>query len=657
VPPRRRANTPVANAPGSPKVLSATDRLRAALVAEDLPRAADAAMELGPAARDQLPEPLRPTFDAVCDAFALYESGQDDAAREKLQTVGLSSPFLDWKLLLRGLIGHASGDDARALDNWSRLTEGRLAARLVAPLRFALEPAFRTIHPPAVQTTLQQQGDRLVGGLSLKLRTIQRLLTRPRLADAFRQAQALLPELQSELPHAADRLAGCFRAAIISHGEPADIGVYRRVFGATADDPTFGRLEALAAEDHHAWPTAHKAWKLFEQSIIDNAAWPAADRDRARAWIWCRMGRTADEAARAGRRLQPNAEACYKLAIRLAPDLLEPYEESFLMLRDRKRLSQAMAAGKRLLKRFPNHAQALEAMAELCQARGEPLAALEFAQRAVNANPLDARLRSILADGIRSRARAYAALGNLAAAATDLAEALRLRDGRPDVGVLAQAAAVAFKAGDADTAEGHVRAAWAVAPAAAAYALAIEAMRLKLPKPLKQRFDTEFAATLATPPTGPAAVALAASYLDQCRQGNYVGQKAHEKKVQTFVEATVATDPGEADLVRLGEHCLDLNWMRLVKKVASRGQKRFPANPFFPFFEATSHLQEARLHGPAPWKVQPLLEKTRRLAEAAAPDEAVRKLLKNLDELQRHMSVPAPVVHMLNELFDMFDGE
>ena len=148
----------------------------------------------------------------------------------------------------------------------------------------------------------------------------------------------------------------------------------------------------------------------------------------------------------------------------------------------------------------------------------------------MDANPLDARLRRLLADGIRSRARAHAALGNLADAAADLAEAMRLRDGRPDVGLLAQAAAVAFQAGDAETAEGHVRTAWAIAPAAAAYSLAIEAARLKLAKPLKQRFDTEFAATLAAAATGPAALALAAAFQDQSRHGNYVGQKAMRKR-------------------------------------------------------------------------------------------------------------------------------
>ena len=110
--------------------MSANDWLRAALTVDDSASAADAAMEVGAAAREKLPESLRHGFDAICEALSLYESEQDDAARDRLQAIGMSSPFLDWKLLLRGLIAHAAGDVSRALDNWSRLNSERRAARI-----------------------------------------------------------------------------------------------------------------------------------------------------------------------------------------------------------------------------------------------------------------------------------------------------------------------------------------------------------------------------------------------------------------------------------------------------------------------------------------------------------------------------------------------
>ena len=202
-----------------------------------------------------MPESLRPAFDAVCDAFALYESGQDDAAREKLQSVGLSSPFLDWKLLLRGLIAYAAGDDARALDNWSRLAADRLAGRLIAPLRFALDPAFRAAQRAGRPDDAAAQATGSSAAWRPALRALQALLARRRLADAFRQAEIVLPELKRELAPAVGTARRVFpgrdhrqRRAGRHRSLPA------RSLAPPADDPTLARLEALAAEEQHAWP-------------------------------------------------------------------------------------------------------------------------------------------------------------------------------------------------------------------------------------------------------------------------------------------------------------------------------------------------------------------------------------------------------------------
>ena len=51
-------------------------------------------------------------YDAVVSAFRHYAAGRDEPAREALNAVGLGSPFLEWKLLLRGLIAWTANDDA-----------------------------------------------------------------------------------------------------------------------------------------------------------------------------------------------------------------------------------------------------------------------------------------------------------------------------------------------------------------------------------------------------------------------------------------------------------------------------------------------------------------------------------------------------------------
>src|SRR5262249_5079787 len=160
---------------------------------------------------------------------------------------------------------------------------------------------------------------------------------------------------------------------------------------------------------------------------------------------------------------------------------------------------------------------------------------------------------------------------DLATARAELDAALALTDGRPDASALAQAAALALKAGDAETGEARRTQAIAASPAAAAYVLAAEAARLKLPKPLNQRFDHESAAAVAAPPAAHAAAALLAAYHDQERGGTYLGQKTHAKKVQTFAEAALKADAAEADVVRLCERLRDLRWWPVLKKATARG--------------------------------------------------------------------------------------
>src|SRR5262249_9529630 len=81
-----------------------------------LAHAADVARKEGKNGRKLLPESLHGQFDLVVQAFAQAEAGQDEAARQSLQGIGLQSPFLEWKLLLRGLLAYYQKDDARALE-------------------------------------------------------------------------------------------------------------------------------------------------------------------------------------------------------------------------------------------------------------------------------------------------------------------------------------------------------------------------------------------------------------------------------------------------------------------------------------------------------------------------------------------------------------
>src|SRR6476620_9732843 len=99
----------------TPRTMSMPRPLRDALKSENWGLAADAALAWGARGRGALPPTMRAGFDAVWEAFAHYEAGRDPTAFSALQIIGLNSPFVEWKLLLRGLIAYSAGDDGRAL--------------------------------------------------------------------------------------------------------------------------------------------------------------------------------------------------------------------------------------------------------------------------------------------------------------------------------------------------------------------------------------------------------------------------------------------------------------------------------------------------------------------------------------------------------------
>ncbi|HZY88855.1 MAG TPA: hypothetical protein VFE78_28785, partial [Gemmataceae bacterium] len=336
-----------------------------------LARAADAALEQGAAGRDLLPPALHAEFDGVLLAFKHLEAGRDDEARAALQPLGLRSPLLEWKLLLRGLQAYYLNEGPRALENWQRLDPERLPARLAAPYRAQLDPTFRNAQPPATQAALQNQLDRLQGSsLPPQLRALRAALAdRESLAPAFRQAEALLPALRQAAPQLVPRLAACLYWEA-TDANPEDALRYQRVFGAPADDPHLHRLRALAREREGALDEAHRHWEQYEQDVAANpAAWPGDQAARVRSLIWLHMGRNADKVPgpdklkelpdflrnHAGRLrpLSPPAEQCFRRAAELAPDQIEPYEALFVYLREAGPPARAEKAGRQLLERFP----------------------------------------------------------------------------------------------------------------------------------------------------------------------------------------------------------------------------------------------------------------------------------------------------------------
>jgi tetratricopeptide (TPR) repeat protein len=712
-----------------------------------LAQAVDSAVQQGAGGWKQLPEELTSSFDLVLQAFAQLEAGEDDRVRETLQAIGLrvppvvagsgdraatgssdrattadgaegrgaTSPFLEWKVFLRGLSAFYHDQDERALENWQRLDPARLPARLAAPLRFQIDPSYRQSQPPAMQAALQKQADRLqASGLVLPLRTLQAALAdSEQLASAFRLAEGLIQALRQQFPRLVPRLAACFYWAVVNGGQPEDVRRYERVFGTPADDPGLDRLRALLFEHVGDMSKAHQHWQKFETSVARNpAAWPAvaarsgdrattagdrpttappvaawspdrattADADRAttaqrvRALIWCRMGRNAasipdmnkipdlppflrDHPGRP-KPLKPSAPECFQRSLQLAPDLLAAHEELLHYYMEERDMAGAEKAARRLLEHFPEHAPTLEELADIRTFQEDFAESLSLFQRALRVNPLDRSLRRKIGTAHLLNARSHAEAGRFAEARAEYQRALSYREGKDESFVLCKWAACEFKAGDSARGEELLQKALTELGSrlAVAFSMLIETIRLKLPPRLKNRFTAEFKEGLAEPPTAAAAVALAATAaVHQQAKVQYRGQKTHEKQILAYLEKAAKLDFSEEQLEMIADALLELKALKVLRKYTSHARHRFPRNPHFDFLEAESYFAQGPYRFPA-WKVQPLLSRAGELARALPPDDKQKALLEKIQQREQMLGISSFLMGpqsmgMLEEIF------
>jgi tetratricopeptide (TPR) repeat protein len=589
-----------------------------------LGRVVDRALRDGPAGHILVPADLKPGFDLVIRAFAAYEGNRDAAARELLDGIGLSSPYLEWKLLIRGLMAWAANDTPRALENWARLSPDRLPAKLAAPFRLTVDKKYGATLPADRLALVTKQVDRISGGVNEGLRRLRKqLASEETIPDALETARAIVPDLKRVAPDSVPRLANIIYWALITGGQPDDLPRYQRIFGPPIDDPSFFRLQAMVMEYIRRIDSAHGMWKKYEEWIAKTPSrWPGPQAARARALVLERMGRLArdwlndegeDESdefddffsffVRNERRkpvkrqsLVPSAEQCFGKAAELAPDWVVPAAE--LMNEFAGEPAKALKAAENLLARFPSDLATLESAADLYEKLNETTKAHDCMKRALAANPLDRRLRQRAAGLALSAARQHAIENKFDDARASIREAAALGNGPLSPGVLALSSAIELRAKNKEEAGKHQESLMGLPDArlAGPYRLSVEGSRLKLTKKALGPVAGEFPAGLAGPATAGELGAILDA-LDQYRREPiaYRGLKSHEKKIlDRIAQAAAQPDLGEDDLVRLAKALHERKQWKPLGALTERGIIRHPENPYFVYFQAESLLARQR---------------------------------------------------------------
>ncbi len=618
--------------------------------------AVDSAMQLESAGREQLPAPLQAEFDRILLAFQQVENGQDEQAKTTLQEIGLRSPFLEWKVLLRGLQAYYQNDDGRALENWQRLAADRLPARLAAAFRCQIDPTYRAAQAPATQNALQAQFDRAQGSvLPQELRRLRQSMEHHEtLATAFRQAEALLPQFKQQSPHLVPRLANCFYWSITDTG-PDDIARYQRVFGAPSIDPHFHRLYALSYDHGHDVSRSHPQWLAYEKELADHPElFPAGQAVPARALLWLHMGENAatipskkkmaklpkflrDHPDRPPH-LNPPADKCFEKAIQLAPEQREPYEELFNYYTGEEDFGKAAKVATRLLERFPDHVPTLTALGDVYMKDKKYLEALEMYQRAMRGNPLDRELRKRIGSAHLFQARLDQEANRFDEARRHFDEAARFQDEKDQWYLLARRAAGEFKASETARAEEWLQQAYAKGPhpLVVSFRMLTEVLRLKLPKALKTRFEQEYKAGIAAPPV-PEAVVPLVEFLADCKGlgVTYTGQKTHETAILKYVNKGQKLKWDARAVENVVRALLRLKAVPAARRFLTNASRRFRDDPVFPFLEASTYFLDGPDRMPH-FRVRMMLEQADRLAQALPPDEYRTKLL---DDIHKHVQM------------------
>ena len=613
-----------------------------------------------------LPPEQHAEFRAILQAFVSYEAGNDEAARAALQTIGLKSPFQDWKLLIRGLMAYATGDDARAVENWQRLTTGRLPARLAAPLRDSIDASFHASQPPPTASRLKEEFQTLLNDTYLNgLRDLRRDLGRGRpLNNTIKTLERILPIVRRRDARLVPRLANILYRAILNHGEPTDLPKYLRLFGKPTDDPDFHRINAMAFDKAQDHLEAIRFWNLYDNWLSKHPdSWPQDIAQRARAMILFRVGSLAadageldgdptDDLQAAFQRLMggargplvvhrppkpkpPDPIPLWQRAIALAPDWEAPAKELFDYLQEHEKFAEAEAVAKKLIEHNPNAIPMMTALAALLVRTGKAEGGLEYYRKALANNPLDKSLRTYAGCGYLAAARKQLIAGDAVQGEARLVEGEELcRDGLA-VGYWSLRTLLALKAGNKDDAERY-RAQAETTPngrLAAALFMAVDVGLAKFKPAQRKPYELALLNALGVPATPREVMTAGAGLMSYTLEGiEYRGQKTHGKKIDDLVLRTHETDSPEIDFENLGSYCLLQQKWKLLEKYAANLAVKFPFNPVFVLHQVEAAFGKAK-DRPPPWReTNRLIQRATNLAQHST-EPRHKDVLERITEL------------------------
>ncbi|MBI5442202.1 MAG: hypothetical protein HY900_13450 [Deltaproteobacteria bacterium] len=531
-------------------------------------------------------------LQAVQHALAAYDREDDGAAFEALKTLGLKSPFRQWRLFLRGAIAFHRCDDEAAGQALSAIpaetAAGELAGAFLRALAGGASDPLATQPIRAESASLESRRDALLraGGS----RDFGALLS---------SAQTLVGAAPSE-PRI-QRLVALFlwhcllqhRGKDPSRQWPAVKSFFR---GRIVDDSHFSRTKALTLEQMGGWEEAEECWMNFAEGVEAGRVRlpPGATPEQARARVHLQAARDLVK-AQAEARGNPFAfeeprhskvEDHLERAIELDPARPDPCLAGLAVARDEwGDLKRAGHWADRLAECFPEHLEGLLLAADVALRRRVFRKALGFLRRAEAVEPLHPEVRRLKGEALLLSARKRTAERKHDLARKDYQAALPFQEARRVPAVRLELGCLELVAGC--RAEGEALVGEAVAGLGAGagvwFRATIEGQIQGVDPKLRGEWSARLDELLAQPERG-AALELAAVYREYERDAR-AGRTLDRTRLTRYLAKCTHLVYTSEEALNLCHLLHDLEATSALGALARRSRETHPGDFHFPTFE------------------------------------------------------------------------
>jgi|GEM_PF-3581893 tetratricopeptide (TPR) repeat protein len=550
-------------------------------------------------APDQTLPADRNVADAVRQALTLVETGDDDAALERLSGIPRKSPAAEWRVFVRGLIQWYRSDDAAAEACWSRLNEARAPARIAARLQ-----------------TIRRCGGAGTGADSGLVRVIERAVLGGQSLTALTELRDhVAREDWSEMMRVWQRCRPAFRKQANVLRRITD-AVLSRIIDAEAHDvfdefrchatpppidPRWHRTRALLDEPEDQ-EDAEEHWLQYLAELNSIPAFTERERPLVRSLVHARMAaascREIDELVHCSCSGDHSEEIeCeYEFAIEHLSDSLEACpenERAWTNLIGAHELtghsSEASRTAQRMLEHFPNDLQALRIVGGYELTAGDPFKARDCLHHAHRLRPLDKSLCHATIAAHSACLRRLIEVEDLSAARREL-EAVDVPLRSADIGdraeILTLRAVLEFQSSDEAAGELAVQAvcdSFEEATAALLH-LVIEFRRAGLAETLVAGFETMWKSELKRRCHAQTASEMT-RLMFQLKQRKVPHRfwKSLVPDLLAYIRRTSRVKFQAEELLNVCGFLQLAGDQQLLKKFVVKGRKKFPQTPTFHF--------------------------------------------------------------------------